>query len=55
MNLEHELDHKFTFFVTDFVYGLERDYPSTVSTIARTCGKLTVKDLATSNCVLCSR
>ncbi|KAF7374864.1 Cytoplasmic tRNA 2-thiolation protein 2 [Mycena sanguinolenta] len=28
----------------NFIVGLERDYPSTVSTIARTCGKLAPKD-----------
>lgn len=39
----------------DFIVGLEKDYPSTVSTIARTCGKLAPKDDAGSLCVLCER
>ncbi|KAL0954500.1 hypothetical protein HGRIS_003467 [Hohenbuehelia grisea] len=39
----------------DFIVGLERDYPSTVSTIARTCGKLAPKDTSRLRCVLCQR
>ncbi|KAJ7756467.1 hypothetical protein DFH07DRAFT_820684 [Mycena maculata] len=39
----------------NFIVGLERDYPSTVSTIARTCGKLTPKDSADGICILCER
>ena len=35
--------------------GLEKDYPSTVSTIARTCSKLAPKDDKGENCVLCER
>ncbi|KAF7327723.1 Cytoplasmic tRNA 2-thiolation protein 2 [Mycena kentingensis (nom. inval.)] len=38
-----------------FIIGLERDYPSTVSTIARTCGKLAPKDASDTRCVLCER
>ncbi|KAJ6576474.1 hypothetical protein DFH09DRAFT_361875 [Mycena vulgaris] len=38
-----------------FIVGLERDYPSTVSTIARTCGKLAPKDTAEGACILCER
>ncbi|KAH8118228.1 hypothetical protein DFH11DRAFT_1573124 [Phellopilus nigrolimitatus] len=38
-----------------FIVGLERDYPSTVSTIARTCAKLAPKDDASDCCVLCER
>jgi len=33
----------------EFIFGLERDYPSTVNAIVRTCDKLV------SNCVLCER
>ncbi|KAJ7773305.1 hypothetical protein B0H16DRAFT_1511829 [Mycena metata] len=38
-----------------FIVGLERDYPSTVSTIARTCGKLASKDVSEGMCILCER
>jgi len=39
----------------EFIVGLERDYPSTVSTIARTCVKLTPKDAASARCAMCER
>ncbi|KAJ4477222.1 hypothetical protein J3R30DRAFT_3291559 [Lentinula aciculospora] len=39
----------------DFIVGLERDYPSTVSTIARTCAKLAPKVEAAGLCILCER
>ncbi|KAG7089549.1 hypothetical protein E1B28_011222 [Marasmius oreades] len=39
----------------DFIVGLERDYPSTVSAIARTCSKLAPKFLADGTCALCQR
>ncbi|KAJ7494765.1 hypothetical protein B0H11DRAFT_1716995 [Mycena galericulata] len=39
----------------NFIVGLERDYPSTVSTIARTCGKLAPKDSSDGTCILCER
>ncbi|KAF8071905.1 hypothetical protein FPV67DRAFT_1483121 [Lyophyllum atratum] len=39
----------------EFVVGLERDYPSTVSTIARTCAKLTPKKGTGGTCLLCER
>ncbi|KAJ7593090.1 hypothetical protein C8J56DRAFT_490456 [Mycena floridula] len=46
----------------DFIVALEKDYPSTVSTIARTCGKLKPKLLqlsdttpAASKCAFCQR
>jgi len=39
----------------NFIIGLERDYPSTVSTIARTCGKLAPKDSSDAMCILCER
>ncbi|KAK7033153.1 cytoplasmic tRNA 2-thiolation protein 2 [Favolaschia claudopus] len=39
----------------NFIVGLERDYPSTVSTIARTCGKLAPKDNSEAICLLCER
>ncbi|KAJ3997417.1 hypothetical protein F5050DRAFT_1752364 [Lentinula boryana] len=39
----------------EFIIGLERDYPSTVSTIARTCAKLTPKVDAAGLCILCER
>ena len=35
--------------------GLERDYPATVSTIARTCAKLTPKEGSNGVCLLCER
>ncbi|KAI0250288.1 hypothetical protein BJV78DRAFT_1322562 [Lactifluus subvellereus] len=37
----------------DFIIGLERDYPSTVSTIAKTVGKLAPKGKPGVRCVLC--
>ncbi|KAL5526392.1 CTU2 [Sanghuangporus sanghuang] len=39
----------------NFIVGLERDYPSTVSTIVRTCNKVVAKDEAQDCCVLCER
>lgn len=39
----------------DFIVGLERDYPSTVSTIVRTSAKLAPKQLSNSRCSLCQR
>jgi len=39
----------------EFIVGLEKDYPSTVSTITRTCAKLAPKDETTVTCVLCQR
>ncbi|GAW01667.1 cytoplasmic trna 2-thiolation protein 2 [Lentinula edodes] len=39
----------------DFIVGLERDYPSTVSTIARTCAKLAPRVGALGSCILCER
>ncbi|KAI0833342.1 hypothetical protein BC628DRAFT_1307910 [Trametes gibbosa] len=39
----------------DFIVGLEKDYPSTVSTIVRTCGKLAPKGEVSGNCILCGR
>ncbi|KAG6862558.1 hypothetical protein C0995_000106 [Termitomyces sp. Mi166 len=39
----------------DFIVGLERDYPSTVSTIARTCAKLAPKQGTGGICLLCGR
>lgn len=39
----------------DFIRGLETDYPSTVSTIVRTCGKLAPKGQTSGQCVLCKR
>lgn len=41
--------------VIDFITGLERDYPATVSTIARTCAKLTPKEGSDGICLLCER
>ena len=41
--------------VQDFIFGLETDYPATISTIARTCGKLTAKEVSDIVCVLCGR
>jgi len=37
----------------DFIIGLERDYPSTVSTIAKTVGKLAPKGKSGTRCILC--
>ncbi|KAI0091212.1 hypothetical protein BDY19DRAFT_1033438 [Irpex rosettiformis] len=39
----------------DFIIGLEKDYPSTVSTIVRTCGKLAPKGDTAGKCVICER
>ncbi|KAG6879557.1 hypothetical protein C0992_001562 [Termitomyces sp. T32_za158] len=39
----------------DFIVGLERDYPSTVSTIARTCAKLAPKQGTGGICLFCER
>ncbi|KAI0635822.1 hypothetical protein C8Q77DRAFT_1207753 [Trametes polyzona] len=39
----------------DFIIGLEKDYPSTVSTIVRTCGKLAPKGEVSGKCILCGR
>jgi cytoplasmic tRNA 2-thiolation protein 2 len=36
-----------------FIIGLERDYPSTVSTIAKTAGKLAPKGESGERCILC--
>ncbi|EIW57454.1 uncharacterized protein TRAVEDRAFT_72547 [Trametes versicolor FP-101664 SS1] len=38
-----------------FIVGLEKDYPSTVSTIVRTCGKLAPKGEVSGACILCGR
>ncbi|KAI9461723.1 hypothetical protein BJY52DRAFT_1259811 [Lactarius psammicola] len=37
----------------EFIIGLERDYPSTVSTIAKTAGKLAPKGESGERCILC--
>ncbi|KAH9972772.1 hypothetical protein BGW80DRAFT_1312474 [Lactifluus volemus] len=37
----------------DFIIGLERDYPSTVSTIAKTVGKLAPKGKSEIRCIMC--
>ncbi|KZT06167.1 uncharacterized protein LAESUDRAFT_701114 [Laetiporus sulphureus 93-53] len=39
----------------DFIGGLEKDYPSTVSTIVRTCTKVAPKGESSGICVLCAR
>lgn len=39
----------------DFILGLEKDYPSTVSTITRTCAKLVPKDKPAGFCSICQR
>lgn len=39
----------------DFIVGLERDYPSTVSAIAKTCAKLTTKTEVNVQCLVCGR
>jgi len=39
----------------DFIFGLESDFPATVSTVARTCAKLTPKEGSDGVCVLCER
>ncbi|PAV16267.1 cytoplasmic trna 2-thiolation 2 [Pyrrhoderma noxium] len=39
----------------NFIVGLEKDYPSTVSTIARTCAKIAPKEQAQLQCALCER
>lgn len=44
-----------SFYFAGFIVGLERDYPSTASTIVRTCAKLAPKEGNSSICVLCER
>ncbi|KAF9223651.1 hypothetical protein BS17DRAFT_110430 [Gyrodon lividus] len=39
----------------DFIVGLEKDYPSTVSTIMRTCAKLEPRSTSRDSCILCQR
>lgn len=39
----------------DFIRGLEKDYPSTVSAIVRTCAKLAPKGESSGRCMLCER
>ncbi|KAF8310021.1 hypothetical protein DL93DRAFT_2170015 [Clavulina sp. PMI_390] len=39
----------------DFIVGLDRDFPSTVNAIARTCAKVTPKQEAEGLCQLCER
>jgi len=39
----------------EFILGLEKDYPSTVSTITRTCTKLVSKDKPVGTCSICQR
>ena len=40
----------------DFIMGLEKDYPSTVSTIARTIAKVTTKEKGMEGgCVVCHK
>jgi len=40
----------------DFIMGLEKDYPSTVSTIARTLAKVTTKEVGTEEgCAVCQK
>ncbi|KIL67622.1 hypothetical protein M378DRAFT_73256 [Amanita muscaria Koide BX008] len=39
----------------DFIIGLEADYPSTVSSIARTCAKVTTKEEPGGRCAICDR
>lgn len=39
----------------DFIVGLEKDYPSTVSAIARTCAKLEPKGTSLRECKFCHR
>ena len=41
--------------VSEFILGLENDYPSTVSTITRTCAKLVPKDEPAGTCSICQR
>jgi cytoplasmic tRNA 2-thiolation protein 2 len=49
------VDHLISLNFADFIVGLERDYPATVSTIARTCAKLAPKKGISGLCVLCER
>ena len=42
------------YFYLDFIVGLERDYPSTVSTVARTAAKLKPSELIRDEkCIIC--
>ena len=49
----HEQSLRLTNDLTEFVIGLEKDYPSTVSTIAKTAGKLAPKGESGERCILC--
>ncbi|KAI0956216.1 hypothetical protein AcV7_006667 [Taiwanofungus camphoratus] len=39
----------------DFIIGLEKNYPSTVSTIVRTCAKVAPKGEVAGRCIMCER
>lgn len=39
----------------DFIIGLDRDFPSTVNAIVKTCAKLIPKEEADTSCVMCLR
>lgn len=45
--------HRLSF--PEFILGLEKDYPSTVSTITRTCAKLVPKGALVGTCSICQR
>lgn len=42
-------------FRADFIINLEKDYPSTISTIARTCGKVEPKEKPAYICAVCEK
>jgi hypothetical protein len=44
-------------YIIDFIMGLERDFPATSNTVARTVGKLTPSATLDTNrlCPLCQR
>lgn len=50
-----EFIFSFNILLTDFIVGLEKEFPSTVSTIARTGAKLTPSDsiMKENRCVVC--
>ncbi|KAH9037898.1 hypothetical protein EDB85DRAFT_2142229 [Lactarius pseudohatsudake] len=53
VRLVRPLRDRLTNGLTEFIIGLERDYPSTVSTIAKTAGKLAPKGESGERCILC--
>lgn len=45
----------YSFFYLDFMTSLERDYPSTVSTVSKTLAKIVPKGASSGECQICQR